>query len=316
MTDNKLAFVFPGQGSQSVGMSTAMAEKYPAVKDTYAEASDVLGYDLWQLVHSGPESELNITSKTQPAILAASIAIWKVWQEKDGQVPALIAGHSLGEYSALVCSGVLDFRDAIALVADRGAYMQAAVPEGTGSMAAILGLDDQKVIDVCAQAAQNQIVSAANFNSAGQIVIAGHKEAVERAVELATAAGAKRSVMLSVSVPSHCGLMKEAAAKFAARMEPVHLSSATIPVIHNVDISTRTEPSAIKQALTEQLYQPVRWVETIEYMSKQGITKIVECGPGKILCGLIRRIDRQIETCPVYDPESLDKALSIVNGKS
>lgn len=313
-TNQQLAFVFPGQGSQSVGMSTAIAEKYPVVKAVYAEASEVLGYDLWRLVHEGPESELNITSKTQPALLAAGVAIWKIWQEREGQAPALMAGHSLGEYSALVCSGVLEFRDAIALVADRGAYMQAAVPEGTGSMAAILGLSDEKIVEVCEQAAQGQVVSAANFNSAGQTVIAGHKEAVERAVELATAAGAKRSVMLSVSVPSHCDLMKEAAAKFAVRMEPVHLSSANIPVIHNVDISTRTEPSAIKQALTEQLYQPVRWVETIEYMSKQGITKIVECGPGKILCGLIRRIDRQIETCPVYDPESLDKALSVVNG--
>lgn len=312
--NQQLAFVFPGQGSQSVGMSTAMAEKYPVVKDTYAEASEVLGYDLWQLVHEGPESELNITSKTQPALLAASLVLWKIWQGRGGPVPALMAGHSLGEYTALVCSGVLNFSDAIALVADRGAYMQAAVPEGTGSMAAILELSGQQVVGICAQAAQGQVVSAANFNSAGQIVIAGHKEAVNRAVELASAAGAKRSIVLSVSVPSHCALMQEAANKLAARMEDITFSSANIPVIHNVDVSIRKETPAIKQALVEQLYQPVRWVEIIEQMSKQGITKIVECGPGKVLCGLIKRIDRQIETFPVYDPESLDKALSVVNG--
>ena len=314
MTVHKLAFVFPGQGSQSVGMSRTIAEKYPVVKTVYAEASGVLGYDLWQLVHNGPEAELNITSKTQPALLAASVAMWKVWQERSGPVPALMAGHSLGEYSALVCSGVLAFRDAIALVADRGAYMQAAVPEGTGSMAAILGLSDEQIINICHQASQGQVVSAANFNSAGQIVIAGHKEAVNRAVELASAAGAKRSIVLSVSVPSHCDLMQEAANKFAVRMEEITFSPANIPVIHNVDVSIRTEYPAIKQALVEQLSQPVRWVETIEQMSKKGITKIVECGPGKVLCGLIKRIDRQIETCPVYDPESLDKALSVVNG--
>jgi [acyl-carrier-protein] S-malonyltransferase len=312
--NQQLAFVFPGQGSQSVGMSTAMAEKYPVVKDTYAEASEVLGYDLWQLVHEGPESELNITSKTQPALLAASLVLWKIWQGRGGPVPALMAGHSLGEYTALVCSGVLNFSDAIALVADRGAYMQAAVPEGTGSMAAILELSGQQVVGICAQAAQGQVVSAANFNSAGQIVIAGHKEAVNRAVELASAAGAKRSIVLSVSVPSHCALMQEAANKLAARMEDITFSSANIPVIHNVDVSIRKETPAIKQALVEQLYQPVRWVEIIEQMSKQGITKIVECGPGKVLCGLIKRIDRQIETFPVYDPELLDKALTVVNG--
>jgi len=314
MSNSELAFVFPGQGSQSVGMSSAMAEHYPVVKQIYAEASEVLDYDLWQLVHSGSESNLNITAKTQPALLTACVAVWKVWQEKGGPVPALMAGHSLGEYTALVCSGVLEFRDAVTLVADRGAFMQAAVPEGVGSMAAILGLTENQVMEICGQAAQGQVVSAANFNSAGQIVIAGHKEAVNRVVELATAAGAKRSIVLPVSVPSHCALMREAADKFAARMEPIVLTSASIPVIHNVDVSIKAEPATIKQALVEQLYQPVRWVETIEQMSKKGITKIVECGPGKVLCGLIKRIDRQIETCPVFDPESLDKALSAVNG--
>lgn len=314
MTDQKLAFVFPGQGSQSVGMSTVLAEHYPIVKELYAEASAVLGYDLWRLVHSGPESELNITSKTQPALLTASVAAWKVWEERGGPLPILMAGHSLGEYSALVCSGMLAFDAAIALVADRGAYMQAAVPAGVGSMAAILGLTDEQVIEVCNQAAQGQVVSAANFNSAGQIVIAGHKAAVNRAVEIAAGAGAKRSVVLSVSVPSHCALMQEAAGKFTSRMESISLSAGRIPVIHNVDVSIRPEGSAIKQALAGQLYQPVRWVETIELMSKKGITRIVECGPGKVLCGLIKRINRQIETYPVFDRESLDKALFIMNG--
>lgn len=305
--------MFPGQGSQSVGMSAAIAEKYPVIKTVYAGASEVLGYDLWQLVNEGPETELNVTSRTQPALLAAGVALWKVWQERGGPAPAIMAGHSLGEYTALVCSGVLEFGDAVALVADRGAFMQAAVPEGTGSMAAILGLGEEKVMAICEQAAQGQVVSAANFNSAGQIVIAGHKEAVNRAVELAAAAGAKRSVVLAVSVPSHCALMQGAADRFSVRLENVAMSPANIPVIHNVDVSTRTDPRAIKQALVEQLYQPVRWVETIEHMSKKGITRIVECGPGKVLCGLIKRIDRQIETFPVYDPESLDKALSVLN---
>lgn len=312
--NRQIAFVFPGQGSQSVGMSTALAEHYPIVKELYAEASEVLGYDLWQLVNSGPETELNITSKTQPALLTAGVAVWKVWEERDGPLPAFMAGHSLGEYSALVCSGMLAFDAAIALVADRGAYMQAAVPEGVGSMAAILGLSDEQVMNVCERASQGQIVSAANFNSVGQTVIAGHKEAVNRAVEMAAGAGAKRSVVLAVSVPAHCALMQEAASKFASRMESISLTAGRIPVIHNVDVSIKSEVSAIKQALAEQLYQPVRWVETIELMSKKGVTNIVECGPGKVLCGLIKRIDRQIETYPVFDRESLDKALSAMNG--
>ena len=315
MIDNQqLAFVFPGQGSQSVGMSTVLAGQFPIVKKLYAEASEVLGYDLWQLVHTGPESELNVTAKTQPALLTASVAVWKVWEERGGPIPALMAGHSLGEYSAMVCSGILAFNAAISLVADRGAFMQAAVPEGVGSMAAILGLTSEQVINVCKQAAQGQVVSAANFNSEGQIVIAGHKEAVNRAIEIAAGAGAKRTIVLSVSVPSHCALMQEAAGKFASRMESISLSGGRVPVIHNVDVSIRSEASAIKQALAEQLYQPVRWLETVELMSQKGITKIVECGPGKVLCGLIKRINRQTDTYPVFDQESLEKALSVMNG--
>lgn len=304
-----LAFVFPGQGSQSVGMSSALAEKYPLVKNLYSEASEVLGYDLWKLVSDGPESELNITAKTQPALLTASVAVWNIWQEHGGKLPAIMAGHSLGEYSALVCSGALAFSDAVGLVADRGAYMQTAVPEGTGTMAAILGLAEDDVIKICKEYEQDQVVSAANFNSAGQIVIAGHTEAVNRVVEAASKAGAKRSVILPVSVPSHCALMKKAAEKFAERIENVSISVPDIPIIHNVNVSQLSDPLAIKQALVDQLSHPVRWVEIIESMKTSGISGIIECGPGKVLCGLIKRIDKQITTWPVYDPDTLDTAM-------
>ena len=308
-----LAFVFPGQGSQSVGMSSALAENYPLVKDIYADASSVLGYDLWQLVNDGPESDLNITEKTQPALLTASVAIWEVWQGQGGATPKIMAGHSLGEYSALVCSGALSFTDAVALVADRGAYMQSAVPEGTGTMAAILGLAEEQVVTICKENAQGQVVSAANFNSSGQVVIAGHIDAVKRAVEAASKAGAKRSIILPVSVPSHCALMQDAATQFAERIKNINLSVPEIPVIQNVDVTQKTDPDAIKQALVEQLYKPVRWVEIIQSMADSGITKTIECGPGKVLCGLIKRIDREIETWPVFDPESLDKAKAAVS---
>lgn len=308
-----LAFVFPGQGSQSIGMLSSLAEKYPAVKELYSEASAVLGYDLWKLVSEGPESGLNSTEKTQPALLVASVAVWKIWQERGGKLPVLMAGHSLGEYSALVCSGAMTFTEAVRLVADRGAYMQSAVPEGTGAMAAILGLSDEDVIKICKDNAQDQIVSAANFNSSGQIVIAGHTGAVKRTIEAAGKAGAKRSVLLPVSVPSHCALMMNAASQFSERIKNIHLSAPAIPVIHNVDVSRKSEPEAIKQALVEQLYQPVRWVETIKTMTDSGITTIIECGPGKVLCGLIKRIDKQITTWPVYDPDTLDAAIAALS---
>lgn len=291
-------------------MLSALAAKYSIVGRIYQEASQALGYDLWKLVQEGPETELNKTEKTQPALLAASVAVWHVWEERAGPAPALMAGHSLGEYSALVCSGNLDFIDAVNLVADRGRYMQEAVPEGAGAMAAILGLSDVDVIAVCRQAAQGQIVTAANFNSPAQVVIAGHADAVKRAVELATAAGAKRSILLPVSVPSHCALMQEAAGHFAERLKDVSFKTGTIPVIHNVDVSIKSNNMDIKQALIGQLYQPVRWVDTIQKMSSQGITHIVECGPGKVLSGLIKRINKEIETLSVSEPESLDKALA------
>ena len=309
-TNAKLAFVFPGQGSQSSGMLSGLAALYPVLGRVYQGASRVLGYDLWKLTQEGPEVELNKTKITQPALLAASVAVWNVWQERAGPSPVLMAGHSLGEYSALVCAGNLDFIDAVSLVAARGRYMQEAVPEGTGAMAAILGLSDAEVIAICRQAAQGQIVTAANFNSPEQVVIAGHTDAVKRAVELAATAGAKRSVLLPVSVPSHCALMQEAASHFAERLKNISLAAGSIPVIHNVDVSIKSDGMQIMQALIEQLYQPVRWVDTIQMMASQGITHIVECGPGKVLSGLIKRIDKEIITFSVSDPESLDKALA------
>lgn len=309
-----IAFVFPGQGSQSIGMLAELAAEQSTVQSTFAEASEALGYDLWQLVQQGPESELNNTTRTQPALLASSVATWRVWNELSKTQPVIMAGHSLGEYSALVCSGGLNFIDAIQLVADRGAYMQDAVPAGTGSMAAVLGLEDGQIEDVCVQAAQGQIVSAANYNSSGQVVVAGHKEAVERAVELAKAAGAKRSVILPVSVPSHCALMQKAADKFAQRLDNIEFDQPNIPVLQNVDAMERSDISEIKLALQDQLCQPVRWVETIQTMVSMDVCTIIECGPGKVLSGLIKRIDRSLNILPVFDPASLGKALTELTG--
>lgn len=305
-----VAFVFPGQGSQSSGMLADLAATHSTVQATFTEASDALGYDLWKLVQDGPELELNQTTKTQPALLASSVATWRVWNENSQTRPVIMAGHSLGEYSALVCAGAISFSDAIQLVADRGAYMQEAVPEGTGSMAAILGLDDIQVEDVCTQAAQGQIVSAANFNSAGQVVIAGHKDAVERAVELAKTAGAKRSIVLPVSVPSHCALMQKAADKFAVRLNTIEFQQPEIAVLHNIDATGRQNIADIKLALQAQLCQPVRWVKTIQTMIENNVTTVIECGPGKVLSGLIKRIDRSLNILPVFDPVSLEKALA------
>ena len=304
-----VAFVFPGQGSQSVGMLAELADTQSTVQSTFAEASDTLGYDLWQLVQDGPETELNKTTRTQPALLASSVATWRVWNEMRQARPIVMAGHSLGEYSALVCAGAISFSEAIRLVADRGAVMQDAVPEGTGSMAAVLGLDEKQVDEVCRQAAQGQIVSAANFNSPEQIVIAGHREAVERAIELAKEAGAKRSIVLPVSVPSHCALMEKAADQFAARLNLVEFKQPGITMVHNVDAASRQNVEAIKLALQQQLCQPVQWFRTIQEMVNKNVNTIIECGPGKVLSGLIKRIDRSLKVLPIYDPGSLEKAL-------
>jgi [acyl-carrier-protein] S-malonyltransferase len=304
-----LAFVFPGQGSQSVGMLNALAAEFPVVKRTFAEASQALGYDLWRLVEQGPEAELNQTMVTQPAMLAAGVATWRVWTASHGPRPQFMAGHSLGEYSALVCAGALDFSDAMKLVADRGRFMQEAVPAGQGGMAAILGLDDDAVRRLCAQAAQGEVLEAVNFNSPGQVVIAGTATAVARAVGQSRAAGAKRAVVLPVSVPSHCRLMHPAAQAMAERLKQVPVHAPSVPVIHNAHVQPETDPEAIRNALVRQVESPVRWVETIEKMAAAGVDRLVECGPGKVLAGLNKRIVKTVETLPVFDPATLREAL-------
>lgn len=303
------AFVFPGQGSQSVGMKAELAAAYPQVRQTYEEASDVLGLDLWKVVQEGPEEHLNQTHITQPAMLAAGVAVWRVWQSQGGRAPMVMAGHSLGEYTALVCAGALEFRAAIGLVFDRGRYMQEAVPPGEGAMAAILGLDDDKVIAACAEAAASQVVSAVNFNSPHQVVIAGHASAVERAVALAKAAGAKRALLLPVSVPSHCALMRGAADKLRDRLGSIAIQRPGIAVINNVDVRTEEAPEAIRDALVRQLHSPVRWVETVHDIVRRGVHTVVECGPGKVLVGLNKRIEKGIESLPMFDPHGLAHAL-------
>lgn len=305
-----LAIIFPGQGSQSVGMLADLPERYPVVREVFAEASEILGYDLYELVQNGPATELDQTEKTQPALLTAGIANWRIWQGLDGTAPSVVAGHSLGEYTALVCAGVLEFTEAVALVADRGRFMQEAVPAGSGIMAAVLGLDDDKVMEICACVGQGETVAAANFNAPGQVVISGHSAAVHRAVTALKEAGAKRVVLLPVSVPSHCALMKGAADKLADRLQQVTFSDAAIPVIQNVDAIARTDADGIMGALIRQLHEPVHWSRTIEKMQATGVAHVIECGPGKVLTGLCRRIDRALDAQAVYDQESLDNALS------
>jgi [acyl-carrier-protein] S-malonyltransferase len=308
------AVTFPGQGSQSVGMLADFAEAYPLVKATFEEASDALGKNLWVMSQEGPAEELNMTANTQPVVLTAGIAVWRVLQEQTNQRPEMLAGHSLGEYTAMVASGVIDFADAVKLVAARGEFMQTAVPSGQGAMAAILGLTDDQVRDVCEQAAQGEVASAVNFNSPGQVVIAGNAAAITRAIELAKEAGAKRALPLDVSVPSHCALMKPAAEQLAAMMSGMSFNAPTIPVIQNVNVASTSDISAIQTGLAEQLYSPVRWVETIEYISDEGVETIIEAGPGKVLSGLCKRIDKSLSALPVLCPASLEKALESING--
>jgi len=304
-----LAFVFPGQGSQSLAMLSELAVQFPQVQATFAQASDALGYDLWDLVSNGPVEELNQTDKTQPAMLAAGIAVWRCWQQTTDIKPDFFAGHSLGEYTALVAAGSLDFADAIKLVSQRGQFMQQAVPAGEGAMAAILGLDDDAVRTLCAEAAALGVVEAVNFNSPGQVVIAGSVDAVNKAIELAKEQGAKRALLLPVSVPSHCALMKPAADKLTTAMAELSVQAPQTPVIHNVSVTSSNDSAEIKSLLAQQLHSPVRWVETVQYLAEQGVDRIVECGPGKVLAGLTKRINKSVVAYPVLDSATLDKAV-------
>lgn len=303
------AFVFPGQGSQSVGMMTGFVG-VPEVEATFAEASDVLGQDLWAMVQQGVGGDLNDTVNTQPAMLTAGVAVWRAWLARGGKAPTVMAGHSLGEYSALVANGVLGFADAVRLVRLRAEAMQSAVPAGVGAMAAILGLADAELVLACEEAAQGEVVAPVNYNSPGQTVIAGHKAAVERAMDAAKARGAKRAMPLPVSVPSHCALMQPAAVKLAAAMAGIALGQAQVPVLHNVDVLAHEEPNALRQALAAQLYSPVRWVETLQTMAGQGVTQVVECGPGKVLAGLTKRSELALTGLALTDMASLEAALN------
>ena len=309
----KFAMVFPGQGSQTVGMLAELAGDYPIVQETFKQASEVLGYDLWQLVQEGPAEELNKTWQTQPALLTASVAVYRVWQQKYPALkPEVMAGHSLGEYSALVCAGVLDFQDAVKLVELRGKLMQQAVPEGIGAMYAIIGLDNDAIINACKQAEQGEVVSAVNFNSPGQVVIAGAKAAVERAAALCKEAGAKRALPLAVSVPSHCALMKPAADQLSVSLESITLKEAGVSVLNNVDVKNEIEADAIRNALVRQLYSPVRWTEIVEKMAQNGVEVLVEVGPGKVLNGLTKRIVDSLQAVSVNDVKSLDSVEEVL----
>ncbi|MCL5796488.1 MAG: ACP S-malonyltransferase [Gammaproteobacteria bacterium] len=304
------AFVFPGQGSQSVGMLADMATEYALVGETFAEASQALGYDLWQVVANGPAETLNQTSVTQPAMLTAGIALYRILQAAGKADVSFMAGHSLGEYTALTAAGVFSLADAVRLVRARGEYMQSAVPEGVGAMAAILGLTDEQVRSACEQAAQGEVVSAVNFNSPGQVVIAGHKGAVERAMKLCQEAGAKRALPLPVSVPSHCALMQPAADRLAQDLAQMTMQTPQVSVVNNVHVAVESDVKAIQAALLAQLYSPVRWVETVQFLKSQGVTRLVEVGPGKVLAGLNKRIDNEIEHFAVADLRTLSDYLA------
>ena len=312
----RLAFTFPGQGSQTVGMLAELAGVHNIVEETFTEASGVLGYDLWALVKNGPEESLNQTERTQPSMLAADVAVLRVWEEQGAPAPVMVAGHSLGEYAALVAARSVSFPDAIMLVRERGRLMQAAVAEGQGAIAAILGLDDEQVISICAKACGNQHVSAVNFNAPGQVAIAGHAEAVERATELAKTAGAKRAIRLPLSVPVHCKLMRPAAEAFSLQLAATHFDTPATPVIHNVDVEHHTAVETIRRVLEEQVYLPVRWSETVTRLSTEGIDTLLELGPGKVLSGLARRIDKNLLAIAVSDPTSLEKAIEQIAGLS
>ncbi|HSX61451.1 MAG TPA: ACP S-malonyltransferase [Tahibacter sp.] len=307
---SSLAFVFPGQGSQSVGMLAELAAANPLVRQTFEEASAGAGVDLWALSQEGPEDALNRTENTQPALLAASVAVWRLWRERGGAPPARLAGHSLGEYSALVAAGALSLVDAAALVAERGRLMQAAVPAGVGAMAAIIGGDDAQIAQACADVAGDDVVSPANYNSPGQVVIAGHAAAVDRAIARLAELGVKKSVKLAVSVPSHCALMRDAADRLAERMQSIAWSLPSIPVVQNADARAFDDLDAIRGALQRQLYQPVRWTECVQALVAGGAARALECGPGKVLAGLIKRIDKSLEARAIGSAAEFDAALA------
>lgn len=308
---SRLAFVFPGQGSQAVGMLADVGATWPVVQETFAEASEALGYDLWALVQNGPESELNSTEKTQPALLTAGVALWRAWQQQGGKTPDFLAGHSLGEYTALVAAGCISLADGVRLVALRGQLMQQAVPAGEGAMAAILGLDDAAVQQCCAEASAVGVVSAVNYNAPGQVVIAGSSAAVARAIELLKAAGAKRALPLPVSVPSHCALMQPAAEKLREALAAVSFSAPVIPVVQNVGGRIEADVDAMRSALVSQLYSPVLWTTSVEALAGLGVSRILECGPGKVLCGLNKRIVKELETASLENVASFQAALAV-----
>ena len=291
-----IAFVFPGQGSQKIGMLAELAQDHAIIKETFDQASDVLGYDMWDLIQQGEQDAINLTERTQPILLASSVAIWRLWNEHKGAQPSLMAGHSLGEWSALVCSGVVTFEDALKIVRARGQYMQQAVPVGEGAMAAIIGLDDQAILDACSNAQSLGVVDAVNFNAPGQVVIAGSNAAVEAAMETCKAAGAKRALPLPVSAPFHTSLMKPAADNLADLVNSVTFSVPQVPVVHNVHAQTESDPETIKALMLEQIYSPVKWVDCVNQLKNNRATTLIECGPGKVLSGLSKRIDREISS--------------------
>ena len=310
--NSNLAFVFPGQGSQKIGMLAELASADPVVEQTFAEASEVLGYDAWKLVQEGEQDDINLTERTQPILLASSVAVWRLWQKKGGPVPAQLAGHSLGEWSALVCSGVLEFGDAVYIVQARGAFMQEAVPEGVGAMAAILGIADEVILDACDKVRQDEVVDAVNFNAPGQVVIAGSAAAVDRAIDVCKQAGAKRAMKLPVSAPFHTSLMQPAAENLTELVSSTDFSSPKIPILHNVHAKAETKPEAIKALMLEQIYKPVMWVDCIEGLRSNGAQIFVECGPGRVLNGLTKRIDRDLTSFSTDDVASLENALTSV----
>jgi len=307
----KFAFVFPGQGSQAIGMLNGFGDN-PVVRDTVAEASDAIGIDLAKMIAEGPKEELDLTTNTQPVMLTAAVATWRAWLAAGGAMPALVAGHSLGEYSALVAAGALAFRDAVPLVRFRAQAMQEAVPVGQGGMAAILGLSDDEVRAACEEAAQGEVVEPVNFNAPAQVVIAGHKAAVERACEAAKARGAKRALVLPVSAPFHSSLLRPASLRLQDYMAGLNFAAPSIPLINNVDVAIATDPAAIRDALVRQAASPVRWVETVQKFAAEGVTHVIECGPGKVLAGLTKRINGELTGDAIVDQASLDRILEIV----